>query len=384
VQAKPVGLPSIRIDKKAIQRIDFWLLGAVIVLEILSLPLIDSATHGVDGHYYLKRQAVMVVVSFVALLIGMFVDYRDLIRLSPWIFAGSILLLALLPFIGKTVGGATRWISLKVFDLQPSELHKVVTIVFTAWLLSSKDRYYDSIWDIIPAYAWTLIPVGLILKQPDLGTAISIIVIVTGVVYFSGAPGKLILTLAGIGLLALLIVFGLYWYAGMPLPIEEHWIDRIVSAFNPEKDPLGLGYQVLQSKIAIGSGGLWGKGLGQGTQNRLDFIPEQHTDFIFSVVGEELGFIGTIGVIALYALILYRCLCIALDSPDSEGMLITGGILTMFLFQVVVNAGMTMGIMPVTGIPLPFLSYGANALIVNSFCVGLVLNVSWKRHKILF
>ena len=171
-----------------------------------------------------------------------------------------------------------------------------------------------------------ILPVGLILKQPDLGTAISIIVIVTGVVYFSGAPGKLILALAGIGFLALLIVFGLYWYAGMPFPIEEHWIDRIVSAFNPEKDPLGLGYQVLQSKIAIGSGGLWGKGLGQGTQNRLDFIPEQHTDFIFSVVGEELGFIGTIGVIALYALILYRCLCIASVSYTHLGGCTMGGL----------------------------------------------------------
>jgi rod shape determining protein RodA len=147
---------------------------------------------------------------------------------------------------------------------------------------------------------------------------------------------------------------------------------------------LGLGYQVLQSKIAIGSGGLWGKGLGQGTQNRLDFIPEQQTDFIFSVVGEELGFVGTLCVLSLYALIVYRCLIVAIGSLDKEGTLVAGGVFTMLLFQVLVNVGMTMGIMPVTGIPLPFLSYGGTALIVNAFCVGLVLNVSWKRHKILF
>jgi len=379
-----VALPSVRIDRKAVRRIDFWLLGAVLVLEILSLPLIDSATHGADGHYYLKRQAVMIAVSFLALVVGAFVDYHDLVRLSPWIFAANVLLLLSLRFIGKTVGGSTRWIPLGLFDLQPSELQKIVTILFSVALLCSKDTYPDSLWDILPVYAWMVVPVVLILWQPDLGTAITTIVIGTGVVYFSGTPGKVILSIVALGMVAVVLVFGLYWYAGLPLPIEQHWIDRIVSAFNPEKDPLGLGYQVLQSKIAIGSGGLWGKGLGQGTQNRLDFIPEQHTDFIFSVVGEELGFVGTLCVLGLYALIVYRCLVVAIGSPDKEGMLIAGGVFTMFLFQVLVNVGMTMGIMPVTGIPLPFLSYGGTALIVNGFCVGLVLNVSWKRHKILF
>jgi rod shape determining protein RodA len=295
-----------------------------------------------------------------------------------------VLLLLSLRFIGKTVGGSTRWIPLGLFDLQPSELQKIVTILFSVALLCSKDTYPDSLWDILPVYAWMVVPVVLILWQPDLGTAITTIVIGTGVVYFSGTPGKVILSIVALGMVAVVLVFGLYWYAGLPLPIEQHWIDRIVSAFNPEKDPLGLGYQVLQSKIAIGSGGLWGKGLGQGTQNRLDFIPEQHTDFIFSVVGEELGFVGTLCVLGLYALIVYRCLVVAIGSPDKEGMLIAGGVFTMFLFQVLVNVGMTMGIMPVTGIPLPFLSYGGTALIVNGFCVGLVLNVSWKRHKILF
>ncbi len=379
-----MALPNVRIDRKAVRHIDFWLLGAMIALEILSLPLIDSATHGADGHYYLKRQLVMIAVSSVALVVGTFVDYRDLIRLSPWLFGANVVLLLSLRFIGKTVGGSTRWIPLGVFDLQPSELQKIVTILFTARMLRSKETYHDSWWDLLPIYAWMVVPIVLILWQPDLGTAISIAVIGTGVIYFSGTPGKVILSLVALGMVAVLIVLGLYWFAGLPLPIEQHWVDRIVSAFNPEKDPLGLGYQVLQSKIAIGSGGLWGKGLGQGTQNRLDFIPEQQTDFIFSVVGEELGFVGTLCVLSLYALIVYRCLIVAVGSLDKEGILVAGGVFTMFLFQVLVNVGMTMGIMPVTGIPLPFLSYGGTALIVNAFCVGLVLNVSWKRHKILF
>jgi rod shape determining protein RodA len=384
VEGQTIELPSVRIERRAVKRIDFWLLGAVLFLEILSLPLIDSATHSVGGHYYVKKQVALMVVSLMMLGLGTFIDYRDLIRVSPWIFAANLMLLAALPFIGKTVGGSTRWLPLGFFDLQPSELQKLVTILFTANLLCTRDGPPDSFWDVVPVYGWLAIPAVLVLKQPDLGTTLVIVVIATGMLYFSGAPGKLLFRLMAAGLIVVLILLWLYLYVGVPLPIEEHWINRLTSALNPEKDPLGTGYQVLQSKIAIGSGTVWGKGLGQGTQNRLDFIPEQQTDFIFSVVGEELGFVRTLAVLGVYVLLLYRCLVSAFESPDKEGTLVAGGVLTMLLFQILVNIGMTMGIMPVTGIPLPFLSYGGTALVVNAFSMGLVLNVSWKRHKILF
>jgi rod shape determining protein RodA len=208
--------------------------------------------------------------------------------------------------------------------------------------------------------------------------------ITTGVLYFGGAPGKKLATLFAVGVAAIIIVLLLHIYVGLPLPLAEYQINRITSLFNPNGDPLGTGYQVLQSRIAIGSGTLWGKGLGKGTQNRLDFIPEQHTDFIFSVVGEELGFVKTVAVIAIYVMILYRCLLAAVTSPDRKGTLVAGGVLSFFLFHLLINMGMTMGIMPVTGVPLPFLSHGGSALLVDSFAVGMVLNVGWKRHKILF
>jgi rod shape determining protein RodA len=356
----------------------------VLFLNILSLPLIDSATHSADGHYYLKRQLLLIVASLLIMGIATFIDYRDLVWLSPWILGLNVLLLVAVLFVGRTAGGSTRWISLGFFDLQPSELFKLTAILFAARILCSLDHPLESIWQVIAFYSWLAVPAILILKQPDLGTTLVIVATVTGVLYFSGTPGKVIFILFLAGVLLVGVLLWLYLYVGVPLPIEEHWVDRLVTGFSPEKDPLGKGYQVLQSKIAIGSGTLWGKGLGKGTQNRLDFIPHQETDFIFSVVGEELGFVRTTLVLGVYVLILCRCLIAAVNSADREGTLIAGGVLSMLLFQSMVNIGMTMGIMPVTGIPLPFLSYGGTASMVNSFAIGLVLNVGWKRHKILF
>lgn len=379
-----IELPSVRIEKRAVRRIDFWLLGAVLLLEMLSLPLIDSATHASGGHYYVKKQAVLVMASFAMLGLGTFIDYRDMVRLSPWLYAGNLVLLVAVFFVGKSVMGSTRWISLGFFDLQPSEIAKLVIILFLARHACTKEEPPETWWDIFSFYGWTLIPGALILKQPDLGTTLVLFAISTGMVYFAGAPGKKLVALAVACLLTATVLLLLHLYAGFPLPLEDYQVDRITSLFNAHKDPLGTGYQVLQSKIAIGSGTLWGKGLGKGTQNRLDFIPEQHTDFIFSVVGEELGFVKTLAVLGLYALLLYRLLLAAISAPDMAGTLVAGGVLSMLLFQVLVNMGMTMGIMPVTGVPLPFLSYGGSALVVNSFSIGLVLNISWKRHKILF
>lgn len=332
----------------------------------------------------MKKQAVLVGLSLFALLLGTFINYRDMVNISPWIFGGSVALLVLVLFIGEEVLGATRWIDLGLFPLQPSEIAKVAVVLFGARMLSRSEDPPETFWDFALYYGWLIPPLLLIMKQPDLGTSLVLVAVSTGMLYFSGTPGYKILRLGFLALLAFALLLALNHYAGLPLPLKDYQIKRLTTLFNPHEDPLGTGYQVLQSRIAIGSGMLWGKGLGQGTQNRLDFIPEQHTDFIFSVVGEELGFFKTLLVLGLYLIILIRCLIACVTASDREGTLVAGGILSMFLFHLVVNLGMTMGIMPVTGVPLPFLSHGGSALLVNSFAVGLVLNVGWNRHKILF
>lgn len=353
-------------------------------MDILSIPLVDSATHALSNHYYARKQALLVLASLFAMALGTFVDYRDMVNLSPALYGATGVLLVAVLFLGREVNGARRWIPLGFFDLQPSELAKISMILFTAYLLSRWDGAPSSFVEFALYYAWVLVPMALILKQPDLGTALVVVAATTGTLYFGGAPGKQLMRLFVLGVVAIVIVLLLHSYAGLPLPLEDYQIKRITTLFNPNADPLGTGYQVLQSKIAIGSGSLWGKGLGKGTQNRLDFIPEQQTDFIFSVVGEELGFVKSVLVLGLYVVILYRCLLAAVNSPDRRGTMVAGGVLSLFLFHLLVNIGMTMGIMPVTGVPLPFLSHGGSALLVNSFAVGMVLNVGWRRHKILF
>lgn len=356
----------------------------MLVLDVLSLPLIDSATHGMGNHYYARKQAILVLASLAALALGTFVDYRDMVNLSPWVYGLTVALLALVLFIGEEVHGSTRWISLGVFPLQPAELAKPGVILFFARLFSRWEDPPSSYMDIVLSYGWVVVPVILIARQPDLGSALTLIAATTGALYFGGAPGRKILRLFTAAVLVLAVLLALHLYAGLPLPLAEYQVNRITSVFNPNRDPLGTGYQVLQSKIAIGSGTWWGKGLGRGTQNRLDFIPEQHTDFVFSVVGEEMGFVKTVLVLGVYVLLLYRCLLAATTSPDRKGTIVAGGVLTLFLFHILVNIGMTVGVMPVTGVPLPFLSHGGSALLVNSFMVGTVLNIGWKRHKILF
>ncbi len=356
----------------------------MLILNVLSLPLVDSASHGASDHYLMKKQAVLLVVSLGVLVLGTFVDYRDMVNLAPWLYGATIILLVIVLFIGKNVDGATRWIPLRFFDLQPSELAKLTMILFSARIIARWETPPESLWDFIIYYGWSLPPLALILKQPDLGTTLVVVVAVTGILYFGGTPGKSILKFGVVCAAFLALAIVLHLYAGLPLPFEEYQVKRILSLFKTNQDPLGVDYQVRQSKIAIGSGSFWGKGLRKGTQNRLDFIPQQHTDFIFSVVGEELGFVRTIAVLGLYLVILYRCLLAATGAADKEGTMVAGGVLTMIVFHLLVNVGMTMGILPVTGVPLPFLSYGGSALLVNSFCIGLVLNVGWKRYKILF
>lgn len=369
-----------RFERKVARYIDWGLLGAVLFLDLLSIPLIDSAAGGGQA----EKQIILIGISLAAMALAIFVDYRDLVAISPWIYGVSMVFLVFVVFMGKSAGGSTRWIPFFFFNLQPSELAKIAMILFAARTISKMDEPPCEFWEFAGYFFWAMPPLALILKQPDLGTSLVIIVIAAGVLYWGGTSGKILASL-GAGLVAFLaLVLALHFYVGLPLPLEEYQIKRLVSLFNEQADPLDTGYQVLQSKIAIGSGSLWGKGLGKGTQNQLEFIPHQETDFIFSVVGEELGFFKSAAVLGLYIVICVRTLFIAVNAADREGSMVAGGVLSMLLFHILINVGMTMGIMPVTGVPLPFLSHGGSALMVNSFAIGMVLNVGWSRHKILF
>ena len=229
--------------------------------------------------------------------------------------------------------------------------------------------------DLIPIFIFVGIPFFLILKQPDLGTALVFIAILMGMLFVAGIRLKHFVAIIIAGLAALPV----FWYF-----LKDYQKERLMVFLDPNADPLGSGYHIIQSKIAIGSGMFFGKGIFSGTQSQLNFLPENHTDFIFAVVGEETGFIGALIVLLLYFIILYRGIRIASAAKDNFGMLLATGITSMFVFHILVNIGMTMGIMPVTGIPLPLMSYGISSLVMNLFSIGLLLNIYMRRQKIMF
>ena len=249
-------------------------------------------------------------------------------------------------------------------------------IISLAKLLSKHPEGFKTWKSLIPVVALMFAPTLLIFIQPDLGTSLVFAAITMGMLFICGLEMKLVKR----ALLGLMLVMPFIWF----FVLHSYQKMRIMVLFNPNVDPFGSGYHVIQSKISIGSGGFIGQGLFAGTQSQLNFLPENHTDFIFSVIGEELGFIGAILILFLYFVLLYRAISISKASGDSFGSLIACGIFSMWLFQVFINVGMTLGIMPVTGIPLPFMSYGGSALVMNLLCVGLLMNIYLRRKKLMF
>ena len=248
-------------------------------------------------------------------------------------------------------------------------------IISLANLLDKKAGRLNSFKDIIPIFIYVGIPFLLVLKQPDLGTSLVFLAILFGMLFIAGIRMKLLATIVGAGIM----VAPLLWHF-----LKDYQKKRLTVFLDPNVDPLGSGYHIIQSKIAIGSGMLFGKGLFGGTQSQLNFLPENHTDFIFAVIGEELGFIGAVIILLLYFLLLYRGVKVAGAARDSFGMLLATGITSMLTFHVLVNVGMTAGIMPVTGIPLPLMSYGVSSLTTNLVSIGILLNIYMRRQKILF
>lgn len=322
---------------------------------------------GID---YPQKQLVWVGIALAVFFIVLFVDYHFLLNISFIIYSIVILLLILVLILGEKRFGARRWIGLGGFTLQPSELAKFGVILAIA-------RYL--VWDIENRRAFRYIllcgmvlsiPLVLIFKQPDLGTTLLFIPTVSIMLFSAGIRWRYIITTGILGGVGIPFIWSL---------LRTYQKKRIFSFLNPESDPLGAGYSIIQSKIAIGSGGVLGRGWLSGTQNRLNFIPERHTDFIFSVVGEEWGFIGAVIVVILFFIIIACGFNIVHKAPDVSGRLLSMGIITIFTIQVSVNIGMTIGLVPVTGIPLPFISYGGTSLVVTMAMMGLLENIYIRR-----
>ena len=365
-------------DRRLLKNFDYQLLLIMLGLCLYGLLVISSATQGLnidDPSAYVSRQSIWMAMGLGSLFLVISIDYINYYRWAWYLYITNLVFLFLVLFIGREGGGAYRWIDLGVFDFQPSELAKLIIIITLARVLVDQQDQLKNFVGLLPLLAHVFAPMVLIFLQPDLGTGLVLIIIFFGLLYLGGVPAKYLFLMGGSGL----AVFPLLW--SQLLPYQKM---RLIVFTNPEIDPLGYGYQLMQSMIAIGSGGIKGKGLFEGTQARLQFLPEQHTDFIFSVLGEELGLLGGFILLTFYFLLIYRILKVGAFSKDTFGALLCTGVATMITFQVLVNVGMSLGIMPVTGLPLPFMSYGGNAMLLNMMSIGVVLNVGMRRHKIQF
>ncbi|MEW6545303.1 MAG: rod shape-determining protein RodA [Bacillota bacterium] len=370
-----------------LRNLDLGLVGATAGLVVFSLAAIASASYSMnpdDRLFFVRRQALWLLVAVAVAVLTRLVDYRVIVAWAAPLYLVNLALLAAVLVVGREAQGAQRWIPLGPFDLQPSELAKLLTIVTLAAHLGRREVPLRGLREALPYVAHVLVPLLLIVVQPDLGTSLVLGAVLLGMLYAAGVPGGRLVAMVGAGLsvAALAIWAHLTW--GFPLPLRDYQLNRLLVFLQPGRDPLGAGYHLLQSKIAIGSGDFWGKRLFYGTQNQLNFLPNRHTDFIFSVIGEELGFAGGIAVLGLYCYLVYRVLRVARLAGDVHGGLLCVGVASMLAFHVLVNVGMTMGIMPITGIPLPFISYGGSSLVTSMMGIGLVLNVYGRRQRIRF
>jgi rod shape determining protein RodA len=367
-------------DERVIRHLDPVLIVTTIALAVYGLFMVYSASHqslealNEDPGHFLKRQLAFLLLGLVALLVAASVDYKLVKVYAPLAWAGLIfvLLLVLTP-LGSETAGAQRWITLGGFQFQPSEFAKLgVTAMIAAYL--SELRGEMSIEQVWRTTGLAVLPMLLVFVQPDVGTTMVFAAILLGLLVMAGAKAKHIGVLALVALIALFGAFRL----GV---VKDYQIARLTGFIDPAEDPLRAGYNRQQAEIAIGSGGPFGRGYLDGTQTNLDFVPEQHTDFVFTVVGEELGFMGAMFLLLLFGVLLWRAFRIAAVATDPFGRFLAVGIAVMIASQMFVNVGMTLGIMPITGIPLPLVSYGGSALITNFTAVGLLLNVHMRRFK---
>ncbi len=360
-------------QKMLLRDFDKTLMAVALLLFALGLVFLMSATsvRGQEMNFgYITKQIVSFAIAIIVMLAVMNVDYQRLIDASWVIYSVNILMLILLMFIGRARLGAQRWFALGTFAVQPSEFIKVTFVLALASYISGRRYALNRLENLIGPFFIFSAPFVLVILQPDLGTASLLAPTLFIMLYAGGANLKHLLSIGGAGIACMPV----FWHF-----LRDYQRQRLLVFMNPNTDPLGAGYTIIQSKIAVGSGGLFGKGWLAGTQNQLNFLPERHTDFIFSVVGEEWGFVGGALLVLLYFVLIRRIFRIARLTSDTAGKLIAVGIGTYLAFQVVINIGMTIGLMPVVGIPLVFISYGGSSLVATFMAVGLVLNVAMRR-----
>lgn len=365
---------------KAVTAFDWPLLALVILMAVLGMTVMHSAVGGTDWRF--ADQLRNFLIAFVCMWLAAMTPPPLLMRLAPYFYVVGVVLLLGVEFFGETSKGATRWLNLGVVRIQPSEMLKISVPLMLAWYFH-RNQGTLRILDFIVAAILLAIPFGLIVMQPDLGTALLVFTSGFCVIYFGGLSFKLLVPIA------LLLVAGVgtlvYYETDICQPgvdwvvLHEYQKYRVCTLLDPSSDPLGKGFHTIQSMIAIGSGGVYGKGYMLGTQSHLDFIPERTTDFIFAVYAEEFGLYGGIMLLVLYGLLIVRGLAIAASAHTQFGRLLAGSMAMMFFVYVFVNVGMVTGILPVVGVPLPFMSYGGTALLTLGVACGILMSISRYR-----
>jgi rod shape determining protein RodA len=360
------------IRERTLPSIDLNFLGTAIVLAAIGCLLIYSATWFGDPTLSIfKRQIMWIAIGMLLLAACAFVDYHILFDIAPILYGIGILLLLYLQFFGILTVNTKSWIRIGGFQFQPSEFMKVFTALMLARYFDSVDRAYLTFKSFMIAMLIIGVPVGMIAIQPDFGTAASFFPLFAVAMFFGGIRPRV--------WAAMILIVAIALPVGWITFLRPYQKERIMIFLNPERDPLGSGYQVTQAKIAIGSGGIHGKGFTQGTQARLDYIPEHHTDFIFSVLGEEWGFIGVAIVLALYLFLIIQAMSFAKNARDRGGTFLVISLIMFFVFHVVINVAMQIGVLPTTGIPLPLISYGGSSTMMFLIAIGLILNVDMRR-----
>jgi rod shape determining protein RodA len=362
----------ISIDRRLLQNVDWVLLGATVALAILSVTTLSSLHVDRAGGTVALRQLTWFGIGMLGLLVVASIDYKRMVRAAPALYVAGLVGLVAVFALGRTVSGARRWIMFGPMSVQPSEVFKFCFVLMMAWFLTSRWAQPVGKTTLVLAAPLLVIPVGLIIKQPDLGTALLLIPVMLALLVGAGMRLRL---LGGLGLAAL-SAMPLVWFA-----LKDYQRERILVFLDPFRDPLGSAYNVIQAKIAIGSGQLLGKGVAGATQSQLAFLPERHTDFIFAVFAETWGFVGCLVLLTCYTLLLLRGFDIAATAREPVGRLVALGVTALFATQVLVNVGMVTGLLPVVGIPLPLMSYGGTSMLISLMALGLLVSVRMRQFQ---
>ncbi len=365
-----------RIDKRRLYHLDWYLvINGLVLFAIGIMNLISATSSFYSGSYgFILKQLVAFVAGLILIVVILYFDYRVIARYSKWLYGSALFFVVLVLVIGMIAGGARRWISLYGISFQPSEFIKPILVIFIAYLVYVRKREGKPLGlkDISIPLIWTFIPLILIVMQPDLGTGVIILLTTVAILWFVGMKKSTYAVLISFATISPII---LWKYI-----LKPYQKLRIISFLNVDADPQGIGYHTKQAMIAVGSGKFLGKGYLSGTQHKLQFIPEHHTDFIFTVFGEEWGFVGSIVLFLLFISFIHRSLKISLNSNDELGAIMAFGIASIIYLQFTINVLMAIHLAPVVGIPLPFISYGGSSLISMMASVGILLNISMRRY----